>query len=315
VPNVPETGVFRVAADEAGQRLDVALARHAAVSRAVAGRLVESGTVRVDGRALRKGHVLREGEAVSFEPPIDEPSRLTAEEVPLRLVYEDDWLLVVDKPAGVVVHPAPGHEHGTLVQGLVARGIRGGHGLRPGVVHRLDKETSGLLIVARRDDAYRRLVASMARRAITRVYLALLVGALPQDEGTVDAAIGRHVRDRKRMSIHTAQPRPAVTHFRVLARPPGYTFVEVRLETGRTHQIRVHMAALGYPVAGDATYGGRSRPPGLSRHFLHAARLSFPHPEDDRVVSFEAPLPPELVAFLAGVGVARTALDSPGGGD
>jgi 23S rRNA pseudouridine1911/1915/1917 synthase len=315
VPNVPETGVFHVAADEAGQRLDVALARHAAVSRAVAGRLVESGTVRVDGRALRKGHVLREGEAVSFEPPIDEPSRLTAEKVPLRLVYEDDWLLVVDKPAGVVVHPAPGHEHGTLVQGLVARGIRGGHGLRPGVVHRLDKETSGLLIVARRDDAYRRLVASMARRAITRVYLALLVGALPQDEGTVDAAIGRHVRDRKRMSVHTAQPRPAVTHFRVLARPPGYTFVEVRLETGRTHQIRVHMAALGYPVAGDATYGGRSRPPGLSRHFLHAARLSFPHPEDDRVVSFEAPLPPELVAFLGGVGVARTALDSPGGGD
>ena len=315
MPNAPETGVFRVAADEAGQRLDVALARHAAVSRAVAGRLVESGTVRVDGRAMRKGHVLRGGETVSFAPPLDEPPLLTAEEVPLQVVYEDAWLLVVDKPAGVVVHPAPGHEHGTLVHGLIARGIRGGHGLRPGVVHRLDKETSGLLIVARREDAYRRLVASMARRAVTRVYLALLVGDLPQDEGTVDAAIGRHVRDRKRMSVHTAQPRPAVTHFRVLARPPGYTFTEIRLETGRTHQIRVHMAALGYPVAGDATYGGRSRPPGLSRHFLHAARLSFPHPEDGRVVSFEAPLPPDLAAFLADVGVTPAALDSHGGGD
>jgi len=235
--------------------------------------------------------------------------------VPLRVVYEDDWLLVVDKPAGVVVHPAPGHEHGTLVHGLVDRGIRGGHGLRPGVVHRLDKETSGLLIVARRDDAYRRLVAAMAERTITREYVALLAGDLPQDAGTIDAPIGRHVRDRKRMSVHTARPRPAVTHFRVLGRSQGYTLTEVRLETGRTHQIRVHVAALGYPVAGDATYGGRPRPSGLARHFLHAGRLAFSHPEDGRALSFASPLPPELLAFLATIGMERSVLDWLRGGD
>ena len=310
----PEPRAFRVEGDVAGLRLDVALARHADVSRTVAGRLVAAGAVTVDGAPARKGHVVRAGEAVSYVLPADEPAGVEAEDVPLRIVYEDDWLLVVDKPAGVVVHPAPGHEHGTLVHGLVSRGIRGGHGLRPGVVHRLDKETSGLLIVARRDDAYRRLVATMAKREVSRVYLALLVGSLPQDEGTVDAPIGRHVRERKRMSVHTAHPRPAVTHFRVLARVSGYTLAEIRLETGRTHQIRVHMAALGHPVAGDATYGGRSRPEGLSRHFLHAARLAFPHPEDGRPLAFSAPLPPELGAFLTSVGVPEPTLDSPGGG-
>ncbi len=294
---------FHVAADDAGRRLDVVLAARADVSRAVAARLIDAGAVTVDGKAARKGHVVRAGETVAYELPSEEASVLAAEDVPLEIVYEDEWLLVVDKPAGVVVHPAPGHEHGTLVHGLVGHGIRGGHGLRPGIVHRLDKETSGLLIVARRDDAYRRLVAAMARRSVRRVYLALLDGDLPQEEGTVDAPIGRHLRDRKRMSVHTAHPRPAVTHFRVLARASGYTLAEIRLETGRTHQIRVHMAALGYPVAGDATYGGRPRPPGLSRHFLHAARLSFPHPEDGRELSFASPLPSELAAFLAAVGI------------
>jgi 23S rRNA pseudouridine1911/1915/1917 synthase len=228
---------------------------------------------------------------------------LAAEEVPLRVVYEDDWLLVVDKPAGVVVHPAPGHEHGTLAHGLVDRGARGGHGRRPGIVHRLDKETSGLLIVARRDEAYHRLVAALARREVSRVYLALLTGSLAQDEGTVDAPIGRHVRDRKRMSVHTTQPRPAVTHFTVLSRASGYTLAEVRLETGRTHQIRVHMAALGHPVAGDVTYSRLGRPPGLTRHFLHAARLSFAHPEDGRPMAFAAPLPAELAGFLSDIGI------------
>jgi 23S rRNA pseudouridine1911/1915/1917 synthase len=298
-----ERGEFRVAADDVGRRLDVVLAARADVSRAIAARLIEAGVVTVDGRAARKGHVLRAGDTVAYELPSEQAPVLAAEEVPLEIVYEDEWLLVVDKPAGVVVHPAPGHEHGTLVHGLVEHGIRGGHGLRPGIVHRLDKETSGLLIVARRDDAYRRLVAAMTRRAVTRVYLALLDGDLPQDEGTIDAPIGRHLRDRQRMSVHSGSPRPAVTHFRVLARASGSTFVEVRLETGRTHQIRVHMAALGCPVVGDATYGGRPRPAGLSRHFLHAARLSFPHPEDGRELSFAAPLPAELTAFLGVIGI------------
>jgi len=311
MPSAPERRTLRVGADVAGLRLDVALARHADISRAAAGRLVAAGAVLVDDAPARKGHVLRAGESVVYDLPAEQPPALEAEEVPLRIVYEDAWLLVVDKPAGVVVHPAPGHAHGTLVHGLVARGIRGGHGLRPGIVHRLDKETSGLLIVARRDDAYRRLVASMARREIGRTYVALLVGSLPQDEGTVDAPIGRHVRDRKRMSVLTAHPRPAVTHFHALGRAPGYTLAEIRLETGRTHQIRVHFAALGYPVAGDATYGGRPRPHGLSRHFLHAARLTFPHPEDGRIVSLTAPLPPELAGFLSSLGLPVPTLDSP----
>ena len=263
----PERASFAVGHAEAGLRLDVVLAARAGFSRTVAGRLIADGKAVVDGRRARKGYLVRAGETVAWSSPPERPSELTAEDVPLRIVYEDDWLLVVDKPAGVVVHPAPGHEHGTLVHGLVPRGARGGHVRRPGIVHRLDKETSGLLVVARGDDAYPRLVETMARREASRVYVALLAGSLLQDEGTVDAPIGRDVRDRKRMSVHTGSPRRAVTHFRVLARAAGHTLAEIRLETGRTHQIRVHMAALGYPVAGDVTYGRRPRPPGLGRHF------------------------------------------------
>ncbi len=242
------------------------LAARAGVSRAVAQRLIAEDFVTVDGRAARKHHELRAGEEVVWRREPQRPPALTQEHVPYALVYEDDWLLVVDKPAGVVVHPAPGHEHGTLAQGLVDHGAAGGHELRPGIVHRLDKDTSGLLIVARGDESYRRLVAAMERRDITRVYLALVCGDLPQDEGTIDAPIGRHVRDRKRMSLHTTSGRPAVTHFRVLGRAPGYTLLRVQLETGRTHQIRVHFALAR--VSGDrrravrpAAASGGPRPP------------------------------------------------------
>jgi 23S rRNA pseudouridine1911/1915/1917 synthase len=175
-------------------------------------------------------------------------------------------------------------------------------------VHRLDKDTSGLLLVARREDAYRRLVAAMERREIGRTYVALLTGALPQDEGVIDAPIGRHLRDRKRMSVHTGAPRRAVTHFRTLARAAAFTLVEVRLETGRTHQIRVHFATLGYPVAGDVQYGRRPRPEGLGRQFLHAARLVFPHPENGREISCSSPLPPELARFAASLGLPEQPL-------
>jgi 23S rRNA pseudouridine1911/1915/1917 synthase len=304
VVHAPEReGRFAVSPDEAGARLDVVLAARAVLSRSSAQRLIEQERVTVDGRAARKRHELRAGEVVAWQRGPEPSSALAAEDVPFEIVYQDDWLLVVDKPAGVVVHPAPGHEHGTLAQGLVERGAGGGHELRPGIVHRLDKDTSGLLIVAKGERAYQALVAAMERRDITRVYIALLRGDLPQDDGTIDAPIGRHVRDRKRMSLHTTAGRHAVTHFRVLGRAAGYTLTRVQLETGRTHQIRVHFAALGYPVAGDVQYGGRERPQGLERQFLHAAQLAFPHPEDGRQLSFASPLPPDLRAFLAGLGL------------
>ena len=300
-------GRFAVLPDEAGARLDVVLAARAGLSRAGAQRLIEEGHVTVGGRPARKRYALHLGEEVAWQRGPEPSAALTAEDVPFDIVYEDDWLLVVDKPAGVVVHPAPGHEHGTLAQGLVEHGARGGHQLRPGIVHRLDKDTSGLLIVAKGDHAYQALVAAMERRDIKRVYVTLLRGDLPQHEGTIDAPIGRHVRDRKRMSLHTTAGKPAVTHFRVLGRAPGFTLVRVQLETGRTHQIRVHFAALGYPVAGDAQYGGRESPEGLGRQFLHAAQLAFPHPEDGRQMSFASPLPSDLRAFLAGCGLPADA--------
>jgi 23S rRNA pseudouridine1911/1915/1917 synthase len=310
------TRSFVVRPEEAGERLDVTLACRAGLSRAQAQHLLAEGLARVDGAARAKHHQVRPGECIEVDEPPAGETELVAEQVPFTVVYEDDWLLVVDKPAGVVVHPAPGHEHGTLVHGLLERGIAGGHELRPGIVHRLDRDTSGLLIVARSHDAYRGLVALMTARRVARTYLALLEGSLPQDEGTIDAPIGRHLRDRTRMSLHSAAARPAVTHFTVLRRLSGgaadmtaagtrhgaredFTYVEARLETGRTHQIRVHFAALGYPVAADTVYGRGRRPAGLARQFLHAWRLSFPHPDDGRELSFEAPLPGELASFLA----------------
>lgn len=300
-------GRFVAGATEAGERLDVVLAARAGLSRSATQRLIADGLVTVAGRPARKRHELREGDIVVWERPPAGPAMLMPEDVPYAVVYEDEWLLVVDKPAGVVVHPAPGHEHGTLAQGLLERGAEGGHQSRPGIVHRLDKDTSGLLIVARGEAAYRGLVALMERREIKRTYLALLRGDLPQEEGTIDAPIGRHVRDRKRMSLHTVSGRRAVTHFRTLSRIAGYTLAEVQLETGRTHQIRVHFAALGYPVAGDVQYGGRSRPEGLDRQFLHAARLEFPHPEDGREIRCASQLPPDLRTFLGVIGLTAPA--------
>ena len=302
-PRENDPRVFVVGEEAEGARLDVVLAAGAGLSRASAQRLIAEGLVHVDGEPALKKHLVRAGERVAWEPPPEPVSRLEAENVPYTIVYEDDWLLVVDKPAGVVVHPAPGHEHGTLAQGLVAEGARGGHESRPGIVHRLDKDTSGLLIVARREEAYQALVASMERRDIHRSYLALLAGRLPQDAGTIDAPIGRHLRDRKRMSLHTAVGKRAVTHFEVLGRVPGFTLVRVRLETGRTHQIRVHFSALGYPVAGDVQSARPPRPAGLERQFLHSARLAFPHPEDGREIACQSPLPPDLAAFLDGLGL------------
>ena len=294
-----------VGPEAAGERLDVALARTAGISRARAQKLIEQGAALLGGRRRPKDHPVQAGDELTWPddagatPASDE---LRAQRIDVTVLYEDESLLVVDKPAGLVVHPAPGHEDGTLVNALLARGISGGHGRRPGIVHRLDRDTSGLMVVARTEAAYQQLIADMAARRIERTYAALVAGSLPQDEGTVDAPIGRHVRDRKRMSLHTTSPRRAVTHFVAVGRYRGYTLLDVRLETGRTHQIRVHFAALGYPVAGDVVYGRPTRPAGLERQFLHARRLAFPHPiERERLLAFDAPLPPDLGAFLAGL--------------
>jgi 23S rRNA pseudouridine1911/1915/1917 synthase len=301
---------FTVAAAEAGLRLDVVLANRQGLSRSAAQRLIAAGSVTVDDVPQTKHHHVQPGERVEHAAPLATPSSLSPEALDIEIVYEDAWLLVVNKAAGVVVHPAPGHEKGTLVHGLLARGIGGGGTARPGIVHRLDKDTSGLMVVARNDDAYRALTAAMARRQVGRTYAALLHGELPQDAGVIDAPMGRHVRDRKRMSLHTAAPRPAVTHFRVLRRYAGFTLVEVRLETGRTHQIRVHFAALGYPVAGDVQYGRRGRPPGLPRQFLHATRLSLAHPGSGEMLTFTADRPGDLAAFRAALEAAES-----GGGE
>jgi len=253
--------------------------------------------VLVDGAARPKSHRLSGGEEVSFSAPAARASGLVAEEMDLRIAYEDEHLIVVDKQTGLVVHPAPGHATGTLVHGLV--GIAGGgEEERPGIVHRLDRDTSGLMVVARSAEAHRRLERLVRRRRLERGYLALVCGRPRSRRGTIEAQIGRDRHDPTRRSLDTATPRDAVTHFEVLELLPRHALLEVRLETGRTHQIRVHLAAIDLPVAGDPVYG-RPGELGLERQFLHAARLAFPHPMTGEQVETESPLPPDLEAALA----------------
>jgi len=283
----------------AGERLDRHLASLPEVgSRTAAERLLEAGAVRVDGRILGKSHKLAGGEALEIDsapPAVPEP------EVPppeLAVAYADDHLLVVDKPAGVVVHPAPGHTGGTLAHALAAAGAEGGEEGRPGIVHRLDRDTSGLLVVARTQETYERLQRLVRHRGLTREYLALVVGRPRSRRGTIDAPIGRDRHDRLRHSLDTDTPRDAVTHFELEELLERHALLRVRLETGRTHQIRVHLAAVDLPVAGDPTYGVTGEL-GLERQFLHAARLAFAHPATGAPVDVSSPLPPELAAALA----------------
>ena len=286
----------RAPAAAAGMRLDRFLAGLEGVgSRAAAERLLAGGEVLVDGVAHPKSHRLRGGEEVAFALPA-RPAGLVPEPMELRLAYEDEHLLVVDKPAGLVVHPSPGHPAGTLVHGLLER-IGGGAEGRPGIVHRLDRDTSGLLVVARTHEAHRRLEALVRRRALERTYLALVVGRPQSRSGRIEAPIGRDRRDRTRHSLDTATPRNAVTHFEVEELLSRHTLLRVRLETGRTHQIRVHLEAIELPVAGDRVYG-RPGELGLERQFLHASRLAFPHPFDGRRVDIRSPLPADLAAAL-----------------
>jgi 23S rRNA pseudouridine1911/1915/1917 synthase len=288
----------RVPKSAAGERLDRFLASLPDVgSRGVAERILEAGGVLVDGRELGKSHRLTGGEQLEFEPPERGTAELAPEVMDLSIAYEDEHLVVVDKPAGLVVHPAPGHATGTLVHGLLAHEISGGDAERPGIVHRLDRDTSGLMVVARTEEAHRRLEQLVRRRALERGYLALVVGRPRSRRGRIEAPIGRDRRDPMRHSLDTDTPRDAVTHFELVELLPRHALLEIRLETGRTHQIRVHLAAVGLPVAGDRVYG-RPRELGLERQFLHAARLAFPHPFSGETVETESPLPPDLVATL-----------------
>lgn len=287
---------------EEGVRLDVALAgAHAVGSRAAAQRAIDAGAVTVDGRVRPKRHRLSIGERVVMEqvdsrPPPDGDAGGGA---PYRVAHEDEDLIVVDKPAGVVVHPAPGHRTGTLVQALQGRAAGGVDPWRPGVVHRLDRGTSGLLVVAKSEAVHRALQALIRERRVRREYVALVEGPLDARTGVIDAAVGRDRSRRTVVSTRTDRPRAARTHFKRLEDLARTTLVEVRLETGRTHQIRAHFAAIGHPVAGDEPYGGEAgRRLGLERQFLHAARLTFPHPKTGAEVEVESQLPPDLAAAL-----------------
>ena len=267
-------------------------------SRAAAERLLDAGGVLVDGVPLSKSHRLAGGERVELEPPVTPRSELEPEAIDLRIVYDDEHLLVVDKPAGLVVHPAAGHATGTLVHGLLGHAVAGGdESERPGIVHRLDRDTSGLLVVARSAEAHRRLQALIRRREVERHYLALVVGRPRSRTGRIEAAIGRDRQDPTRQSLDTATPRDAITHFELVELYPRHALLDVRLETGRTHQIRVHLAAIDLPVAGDPVYG-RPGDLGLERQFLHAARLAFPHPFTGERIETESRLPPDLAAAL-----------------
>lgn len=305
--------VFTVAAVEAGRRVDHFLASRGVLRDLTRSRLqglIRQGMVKVipagsTAVVLKPGLLLKAGDRVELTVPPPEPTELVAEEVYFSPLYEDEDILVLSKPPGLVVHPAGGHWQGTLVHGLLhhCRNLSGISGeLRPGIVHRLDKDTSGCLVVAKHDQAHRELVRQFKGKQVEKTYLALLRGKPKQETGKVDLPVGRHPVQRKKMTVRQDGGREAVTHWRVLERfAAGYTLVSLGLETGRTHQIRVHMAALGCPLAGDPLYGRKDESDrlwGIERQWLHALRLAFRHPRDGRPLQFTAPLWPDLQASL-----------------
>ena len=294
---------IRLTADRAGERLDQFLARSVeGLTRSAAQRLLEEGAVTRSGRPARKNEKTSPGDVLEVVLPDPAPVDLLPQNIPLDVVYEDGDVIVVNKPVGMVVHPAPGHPDGTLVNALLYHcgnslsGINGA--LRPGIVHRIDRDTSGLIIAAKNDRAHLALAAQLQDHSLARVYEAVAVGSFREDSGTVDAPIGRHPVDRKRMAVEPRTGRPAVTHWSVLARYRGFTHVECRLETGRTHQIRVHLSSIGHPLLGDTVYGSRKPWPGLAGQCLHARRLKFIHPSTGRPVELECPLPDWFQAVL-----------------
>ena len=291
-------------ADTPGERLDAFLARTGEnLSRSAAQKLIEEGCVLRNGRPGKKNDKLNPGDQVEYTIPEAKPVDITPTEMPLDIVYEDEDLLVINKPKGLVVHPAPGHSDDTLVNGLLyalgddLSGINGK--LRPGIVHRIDKDTSGLLAVAKNDYAHTMLASQLKDHTMARTYEAIVCGNLKEDSGTVYAPIGRHPTDRKKMCVIQRNSKPAVTHWEVIRRYRGYTHIRCKLETGRTHQIRVHMAYIGHPILGDTVYGHKNKELGQDSQCLHAGALCFQHPRDGHKVLVYAQLPPYFQEVLA----------------
>ena len=298
-------------ADAAGERIDALLPRIVPeLSRSGAQRLLDGGGVLVNGAPVKKNYKVSAGDRISVTLPEPEPPEVTAQEIPLDVIYEDNDLIVVNKPRGMVVHPAPGHPDETLVNALLFHcgdSLSGvGGALRPGIVHRIDKDTSGLLLAAKNDFSHRRLSAQLSDHSMFRIYDAVVCGRLREDSGVVNVPIGRHPTDRKRMAIVRSGGRSAVTHWEVVTRYRGYTHVRCRLETGRTHQIRVHMASIGHPVAGDPVYGGKAAGKSFGGgQCLHARELEFTHPRSGERLHLSSPLPEYFVQFLARLGEAE----------
>ena len=302
-----EEEILSIIAEESGERIDALLARTIEdLSRSAAQRLIEQGAVLIEGRAVQKNIRCQAGDRITVTMPTTEEIDLVPQDLPLDVMYEDDDLIVVNKARGMVVHPAPGHPDGTLVNALLwhcgdsLSGIGGEK--RPGIVHRIDKDTSGLLIVAKNDFAHQALSAQLADRSLSRVYEAVVRGRLREESGIIDRPIGRHPTDRKRMAIVERTGRPAVTHWEVLTRYNGYTQIRCRLETGRTHQIRVHMASIGHPLLGDGVYGAPSPEKGLEGQCLHARELKFVHPRTGEHVHLVTELPTWFTDVLARLG-------------
>ena len=295
------TRELTAATEHAGVRLDAFLSADGALTRSQAARLIAEGRVRVNGKPAAKSARLSGGETVTVDVPQLRETALPPQDIPLDVVYEDDDVIVVNKPTGLVVHPAPGHPDGTLVNALLHHcgdslsGIGGEK--RPGIVHRIDRDTSGLIIAAKNDAAHLAVSAQLKDHSLSRTYECLVTGNMKQDSGTVDAPIGRSSADRKKMAV-VPTGRRAVTHWEVVARYPGVTHLRCRLETGRTHQIRVHMAYIGHPILGDTVYGAKKPVPGLTGQCLHATGLRFIHPRTGEPVELHCPLPPEFTAML-----------------
>ena len=294
---------MRLTADQNGERLDAFLSRRGDnLSRSAAQKLIEAGAVHLNGKVPKKNDRLNLGDTVEYTIPEPKEVDIAPKDIPLEIVYEDEDVAVINKPKGLVVHPAAGHQDDTLVNGLLyamgdsLSGINGE--LRPGIVHRIDKDTSGLLAIAKNDLAHAVLASQLKDHTMARTYEAIVCGNLKEDSGTVDAPIGRHPTDRKKMCVTQRNSKPAVTHWEVVKRYPGYTHVRCHLETGRTHQIRVHMAYIGHPILGDTVYGRKKPELGQDSQCLHAGQLVFRHPRDGRPVMVFAPLPEYFTKVL-----------------